>query len=124
MSGWGYEVTSYGKEHVSTARIQSPGRDNSSKQMLPTGDSEYLNLRPKIRQRDHDETILAQRSNSHKELRLYLQIEMIWALAEMLLFNVFFHGKSETCLCEGEKDPLKGSPANTRNICGVSPLQC
>lgn len=116
---------SYVKEHVSTAEIQSPGsptgRDNSSKQMLTTGDLEYLNLRPKNRQREHEEIIMAPHSNSHKELRLYLQIQMIWALAEMLWFNVFFHGKTETCLCEGPRGPSEGLPANKINICGVFP---
>lgn len=72
------------------------------------GNLEYLNKKPKTRQHEYDKTIMSQYSYSYKELRLYLQMQMIWALAEILLLNVFFHGKMETSPCEAERRPSEG----------------
>lgn len=94
--------------------------------MLPVGNPEYLNQKPKIREHEYeyDKTIMFQYCNSHKELGLYLQMQIIWALAEILLHGFFSMEKLKLSLVRRKEDPLKGSPANTTNICGFSPLKC
>lgn len=53
--------------------------------LLPKGNSEYLNQKPKIRQHEHDKTMMASCCNSHTTEALFMN-----ALAQILLLNYFF----------------------------------
>lgn len=73
---------------------------------LPKGNSEYLSHKPKIRQQEHDKTMMALYCNSHRAEALFMN-----ALTEILLLNFFFFPKEKLKLSSamGEKTLRRAS---------------